>query len=146
MSGARHARGGAMRMLRAVPDLRVAIALLFACALAAPRAPLVYHHHAGGAHAHVHAGAALGDATAVGAAAHHVESDTRGRPALGRATGATNGHTHHQDRYHAAVAPAVAGLTAAAPLVPVPAPDAGSAPTRATARASARAPPRSPLA
>jgi hypothetical protein len=56
---ARRARGTALRLLRAVGDIPVAVALLFAFSLATPQAPLVDHHHTGGDHAHVHADAAL---------------------------------------------------------------------------------------
>ena len=137
---ARLARGAALRTLRTVPDVRVAIALLFACTLAAPRAPLVYHHHAGGAHAHVH-----GDAVRSASQRHAAAAGSSGRPAFARDTGPGDGHVHQQQRYHAAVVTAVPFLAVAAPLVAPPAHGDRRAPARVAATASARAPPRSPL-
>lgn len=144
---ARLARGTALRLLRAVPDLRLAIALLFACSLAAPRAPLLFHHHAGGEHAHVH-----GDAVAAellphgdGELPHHATGGRRGRPAVTRAAGTADGHVHQQHRYHAAIVPAAIFVAITAPLARLAPPHSRRAPARHAAAAAARGPPLAPL-
>jgi hypothetical protein len=141
------ARGAALRQLRTVPDGRVAIALLFACALAAPRAPLVHHHHAGGARAHAHGGALLAEPLAHGGVVHRdaPAAGRRDRPVVAGAGRAADGHVHHQDRYQAAVAPAAPLATVAAPLAPLPRRDQRRAPARAAAAPNARGPPHAPL-
>ena len=99
---ARQARGTAMRLLRTVPDVRVAIALLFACALATPRAPLVFHTHGGGERAHVHADGALHALLGEAEHPHAPEHAADKRPAYAADHGDAGGHIHHQSRYHAA--------------------------------------------
>jgi hypothetical protein len=141
---ARRGRGATLRALRAIGDVPVAVALLFACSLASPRAPLVYHHHAGGEHEHVHADAALLALFGFGdAAAHRSPHAPDPRPAYARDTGVAGGHVHHQDSYRAAVVPAVAFVAVAAPLAPLTPVLIARASTRATCTASARAPPLS---
>lgn len=141
----RQRRGAALRALRTVGDLRVAAALLFAAALAAPRAPLVYHRHAGGTQAHVHADAGLLALLGLGeAAAHrHAGAAPDPRPAYARDSGAAGGHVHQQPRYHAAVVVSAAFLAVGAPLAPLPARSAGHAPTRSSGAPTARGPPLS---
>lgn len=145
MSNPRQRRGAALRALRTVGDLRVATALLFAAALATPRAPLLYHHHPRGARAHVHPDAGLLALLGVdGAAAHrHDGAVPDPRPAYGRDGGAAGGHVHHQARYHAAVVVGAAFLAVSAPLAPLPARDGASPPARSTAAPTARGPPPS---
>lgn len=136
-----------MRMLRAVPDVRLALALLLVCSLAAPRAPLYLHHHAGGEHAHVHAEAVAGGLPSHDDHGHrpHPTTGTGGRPAVTRGADAPDGHVHHQQRYDAAVVPAAAVLTVSAPLAPPRPAPIRRAPTRRAAATTARAPPLAPL-
>ncbi|MBX3026817.1 hypothetical protein KF840_18065 [bacterium] len=144
MSGRRRRRGGSLRALRPLGDVRVAGALLLLATLAAPRAPLVYHRHAGGEHAHVHADAGL---RALFAAADRPAPARDGgrRPAYHQDRGSAAGHVHQQTRYHAAVAVAAPFLAVAAPLAPLLASVDRRPPTRLAAPATARGPPRVPV-
>lgn len=144
MTRSRNRRGAALRSLRAVGDVPVAIALVFACTLAAPRAPLVYHTHPGGGHAHVHADGGLLAWRGRGEAAAHRRAPANApdhRPAYARDRGAAGGHVHQQQLYHAAVIATAPCAAIAAPLVScLPTYDRG-APLRTARRAVARGPP-----
>lgn len=135
-----------LRTLRGIADVPVAVALLFACSLATPRTPLVFHHHAGGEHAHVHADAGLLRLFGFGPpAAHQAPSKPDTRPAFARDTGIAGGHVHQQDRYHAAVVPTAAFSAVRAQLAPLTPIVLARAPARAVHTASARAPPLAPV-
>ncbi len=143
---ARRARGTALRLLRAVGDIPVAVALLFAFSLATPQAALVYHHHAGGERAHVHADVALLALLGLADAAPQRPAGTPDhRPAFARDTGAVGGHVHQQQRYHSAVVATATFVAFSAPLTLVPPAVGRCVPRRAAGTATARAPPRSLL-
>lgn len=146
MRGDGRARGAALRTLRTIADFRVAVAVLFALGLATPRAPLVFHTHAGGEHAHVHADGVL--AAILGGSAHRphqAQAKDRG-PAYAADRGDAGGHVHHQSQYHAAVAAVAPFVAVTAPLAALSFVTVGSAPTRVATAASARGPPLSLLA
>jgi hypothetical protein len=136
-----------LRSLRTVADIRVAVALLFACTLATPHAPLVYHTHPGGEQAHVHVDASLLALFGIGDAAAHRPARTTAtdpRPAYARDRGAAGGHVHQQQLFQAAAMATAIFVAMAAPLGSVIGRRGWGAPTRAAATATARAPPLSP--
>lgn len=133
MSSRQQRRGAGLRTLRNIADIPVGVALLFAFTLAAPRAPLVYHTHPGGGHAHVH----LLD----GAARATPQAIDR-RPAFARDQGDASGHVHFQQRYQTAAVAALPFVLLAVALAAVRLASPQFALADRVAAASARAPPR----
>lgn len=129
----------------ALPALLVAA--LFAVQTAAPRAPFVFHTHAGGGHTHTHRDAALlaelGLADLIEARPHTHADD--GRPGLRAATADHTGHYHQRQYMQSAALPRLAVVFTVVPLgrvavaAPLPALRAAAAP------ATARGPPASLL-
>jgi len=134
-----------------------AVAALFALCLAAPRAPLLFHHHAGNAHGHTHGdaelvaalAAALGRAPAPRhARAHHHHhhagaADAHG-PAIARPGDAADGHYHQQPRVQRGVLPTAPFVAISAPLAAPLAATAAAAPRRAATARRSRGPPPPP--
>jgi hypothetical protein len=121
------------------------VAALFALVIAAPRAPLVFHTHAGGERAHVHDDAdllaALGLDDREAPEHHHQQPD--GRAHFARPDKAADGHYHQQQRLQRGVLPAAVFVATATPLTDRTAPAVALAPARAPAAANSRAPPLS---
>lgn len=144
MSARRPRRGDSLRALRLLGDARVAGALLLLATLATPRAPLLYHSHAGGEHAHVHADPGLRSLFAA-ADRPAAPRDTEPRPAYHQDRGGADGHVHQQTRYHAAVATTAAFIAVTTPLAALlPGVERRPA-TRGAATGTARGPPRLPI-
>jgi hypothetical protein len=135
-----------------------AVAALFALCLAAPRAPLLFHHHAGDAHGHTHGDAellaALADALSRAPASRHAQAhhhhhhhagaaDAHG-PAIARPGHAADGHYHEQPRFHRGILPAVPFVAISAPLAASIGAVTVAAPQRAAAAARSRGPPPPP--
>jgi len=123
------------------------LAALFALVVAAPGAPLIYHHHVGGELAHVHDDASL---LAALFAAPERPGPTRQpfdrRPHMERPGPANDGHYHQQQHLQRGVLPTTALIATSAPLVDRLAPAVALAPECAPAAAHSRGPPRLPVA
>jgi len=132
---------------RHLPHCAPATLLLFAAAMAVPRAAFVVHSHAGGGHEHVHVEAVAGGdgeldhllAEALGEPHGHPHD---GRPALENpSAGHADRHWHAQAPFHRAVVAALPALASPTLVTAAPSaaePSAFSAPAPASA---ARAPP-----
>lgn len=135
------------RLRRQLAPLVPTVAALFALCVVAPRAPLLFHTHAGGAHTHTHGDAELAAALAAALerdVAHEPAAPARDhRPSLRRDVGAPGGHYHQQPRFQRGVLPTAAFIAVAGPFVAVGADAVAPAPARAVCGARSRAPPRS---
>ncbi|MEO8602602.1 MAG: hypothetical protein ABI629_08505 [bacterium] len=132
------------RLRRQCAPLVPWVAALFTLVLAAPRAPLVFHTHAGGEHAHVHDDADLLAAFGFGDRQTHEHQQPRdGRAHFERPGAAADGHYHQQQRLQRGTLPAAVFVTVSAPLIDFTAPAPALAPERAPTAAKSRGPPLS---
>ncbi|MDX2170152.1 MAG: hypothetical protein SF182_23980 [Deltaproteobacteria bacterium] len=135
------------RLRRQLTPLVPTVAAFFALCVLAPRAPFLFHRHAGGEHEHVHADGDLLGALAAAltpSAPHRHDATTDLRPSFERPATQPGGHYHDQPRFQRAVLPAAAFVAVSTPFVALATPFASAAPWRGATAAQSRGPP-SPL-
>jgi hypothetical protein len=135
------------RLRRELIPIAPWIAALCALVVAAPSAPLVYHHHAGGDVLHVHDDASLLAALfAAPEAPERPQQPLDRRPHLERPNTANDGHYHQPQHLQRGVLPRLAVVTVSTPLLDRPTPAVALAPERAPAAPQSRGPPALPVA
>jgi hypothetical protein len=136
------------RLRRRLTPLVPTVAALFALCVLAPRAPFLFHRHAGGEHTHAHGDTDLLDALAAALtpeAPHRHDTPTDTRPGFNRPSNDQAGHYHQQTHFQRGVLPTAAFVAVSTPVQALTVLVSTAAPTRAALAAKSRGPPRSLL-